>query len=175
MQFLTRTISVSSPNASCRDPNRGTNLVKGVCRPFDARGGLAVRYIPIEGVPRPIEGSRASEPRFVALQSVIQGNPTVWMIGIGDQENESLWVHDCRSVDGVCDLLRGECCGDWHVEGSHDGSIVTPSVVVGIIVVILPVRSRENARRGWNTQDGRNRRRRCTRVRHGEQCCRWSL
>jgi hypothetical protein len=97
------------------------------------------------------------------------------MIGVSDQEDESLWVHDCQSIDGVCDLLRGKGYGNWHVESSHDGTVVAPSVVVGVIVVILPVRSREDARRGWNAQDGWNRRRGCTRVRHGEQCYRWAL
>jgi hypothetical protein len=45
-------------------------------------------YIPVEGIPGPIEGSQASEPRFIALQSMIQGDPAVWVIGIGDQEDE---------------------------------------------------------------------------------------
>jgi hypothetical protein len=79
---------------------------------------------------------------------VIKGDPTVGMIGISDQEDEGLWVDDSRSINSVCDLLRGQCGGDWHVESGHDGAIVASSVVEGVIVIILPIRGRRDARRG---------------------------
>jgi hypothetical protein len=79
---------------------------------------------------------------------VIKGDPAIGMIGIRDQEDERLWVHDSRSIDSVYDLLRGRSCGDWHVESGHDGAIVASSVVVGVIIVILPIRGRWDARWG---------------------------
>jgi hypothetical protein len=105
-------------------------------------------HVPVESVPGPVEGSRASEPRLIALQPVIKGDLAVGMIGIRHQKDERLWIHDSRSVDSVCDLLRGRSSGDWHVESGHDGAIVASSVVVGVIVVILPIRGRKDARWG---------------------------
>ena len=68
--------------------------MEGVSRPFDARRGLAVCRIPVESVPGPVKRGRVSKPRFIMLQSVIKGDPTVGMIGISDQEDKGLWVDD---------------------------------------------------------------------------------
>jgi hypothetical protein len=78
------------------DTYSGIHLMEGVCRPFDARGCLNMYHIPVEGIPGPVKGSQAAEPRFVALQPMIQGDLAIRVIIISDQkQNEGLRVYNC--------------------------------------------------------------------------------
>jgi hypothetical protein len=124
-------------------PNGRINLMEGISRPFDTWGRLPLHHVPIKGISRSVEGRRTANSRFVTLQSVKQSDAAIQMAIICDQKRKSLWVDDGRSVNG-CDLLWWWGARHRNNKSGHDGAVVASGRVVCIIVLVLPIHSRDD-------------------------------